>query len=58
MTPLDITPCDGCGKYDVNVVINGRRYCKPCFNERGFNYNMMDHIEENRSHFEALGWKF
>jgi hypothetical protein len=53
-----VTKCDGCNKYDANVVIGGKRYCKPCFDERHLSYDDLDHVEENREDFEALGMKY
>ncbi|MGI0022236.1 MAG: hypothetical protein ACRD9Q_05160 [Nitrososphaeraceae archaeon] len=58
MTKIYVIKCDGCNKLDGCVVIQGKNYCKPCFDERGFNYQMMDHVEENKSNFEALGMEF
>lgn len=54
----EVTLCDACKKYDVNVVIRGKRYCKHCFDDRGFHYGMMDYCEENRPHYEALRREF
>ncbi len=50
-----VTMCDGCGKQDANVMIKGKRYCKPCFDNRKLTYGMMDHVEENKETFETLG---
>jgi hypothetical protein len=55
---VDVNLCDDCNKWDNTCMVDGKRYCKVCFDKNGFNYTMMDHVEENRSHFEAMGWKF
>ena len=55
---IKVTVCDGCGKMDANVMIKGKRYCKPCFDERKLTYDEMDHVEENRENFDALNMEF
>ena len=53
-----VTMCDGCGKQDANVMVKGKRYCKPCFDGRKLMYSEMDHVEENKDTFETLGIPF
>jgi hypothetical protein len=53
---IELTRCDGCQKLDANVIVDGKHYCKTCFDLNGYTYEMMDIVEHNRSNFEALGW--
>lgn len=56
--PVNVDRCAVCHKLDGLCYIDGKGYCKRCWDALRFNYKDMDHIAANKSHFEALGMDY